>query len=453
MLRFDIFSEKTSFVLFLFRPIAYLPTMKEFISVYLGQAGVQLGAHVEEQHRREACVELDGICSSASRSSLAAKSPSLDVFYSEEDGGRFRPRSIFADTETDIVDSIQTGPMRRMFHPDTIISRRRRADAPRGVFTGPTSNEQSDSLVQGILRELRHQADTCDKTPSFNVYHGADGGTGSGVTAAVLSEVRSRYPKAELFTFSMYGGDSSFSCNPMAPYNEMLFTHAALENAHWTSVFSNDALHRLCKTHLAVDRPSFNEMNEVASQVCASVHCRQAEDAVSSSSRELISTMIPYPRIHLISHSWSPIHSEGHRKCFPPDSWYPSTMDITLAALDPSAMVTSCNPRHGIQLGMTLLYRGQVGLKEAQTIVSSLKHPAMEAVDWWANVVRPHVHDIPMRMPRAGSCLGYYEKSVTTVMNTSAVADVFLASATKFDKLFSRAIAHLHVPRRRSWRR
>lgn len=44
------------------------------------------------------------------------------VFFAEASSGRYKPRSVFVDLEPTVVDEIRSGPCRKLYHPDQLIT-------------------------------------------------------------------------------------------------------------------------------------------------------------------------------------------------------------------------------------------------------------------------------------------------------------------------------------------
>jgi len=70
----------------------YFETMREIISIHVGQAGVQIG---------EACWELycleHGIAPDGSLKNPTTKGSSFTTFFNESRNGKYVPRSVFVD--------------------------------------------------------------------------------------------------------------------------------------------------------------------------------------------------------------------------------------------------------------------------------------------------------------------------------------------------------------------
>merc|ERR1711970_711960 len=92
-----------------------LSTMRECISVHVGQAGVQMGNACWGLYCLEHGIQPDGMLPSD-------KATAGDDFFSETGAGKHVPRAVFLDLEPTVVDEIRTGTYRQLFHPEQMVS-------------------------------------------------------------------------------------------------------------------------------------------------------------------------------------------------------------------------------------------------------------------------------------------------------------------------------------------
>jgi tubulin alpha len=44
------------------------------------------------------------------------------TFFSETGSGKYVPRSLYVDLEPGVINEVKTGPMRALFHPESMIT-------------------------------------------------------------------------------------------------------------------------------------------------------------------------------------------------------------------------------------------------------------------------------------------------------------------------------------------
>ena len=92
--------------------------MREVISLHVGQAGVQVGSDCWELYCNEHGIKPDGTLNEGSKD----ENGSFSTFFSEAGSGKYVPRALFVDLEPSVVNEVQHGTYRQLFHPDQMIT-------------------------------------------------------------------------------------------------------------------------------------------------------------------------------------------------------------------------------------------------------------------------------------------------------------------------------------------
>merc|ERR1712121_150637 len=127
----------------------YLITMRECISVHIGQAGCQIGNACWELYCLEHGIQPDGHMPS----DKAFGDDSFSTFFSETGSGKHVPRAVFVDL---------------------------------------------------VLDRIRKLADMCTGLQGFLLFHSFGGGTGSGFTSLLMERLSVDYGKKSKLEFSVY---------------------------------------------------------------------------------------------------------------------------------------------------------------------------------------------------------------------------------------------------------
>merc|ERR1712154_439877 len=159
-------------------------TMRECISVHVGQAGVQMG---------NACWELYCL-------EHGSKDDSFNTFFSETGGGKHVPRAVFVDLEPTVVDEVRTGVYRQLFHPEQMVTGKEDAanNYARGFYT------IGKEMVDVVMDRIRKLSDSCSGLQGFLVFHSFGGGTGSGFTSLLMERLSVDYGKKSKLEFTIY---------------------------------------------------------------------------------------------------------------------------------------------------------------------------------------------------------------------------------------------------------
>merc|ERR1712158_206747 len=94
-------------------------TMRECISIHVGQAGCQIGNACWELYCLEHGIQPDGQMPS---DKMMGGDDSFTTFFAETGSGKHVPRAVFIDLEPTVIDEVRTGTYRQLFHPEQLIT-------------------------------------------------------------------------------------------------------------------------------------------------------------------------------------------------------------------------------------------------------------------------------------------------------------------------------------------
>uniref|UniRef100_A0A672Y5U2 Tubulin, alpha 1c n=1 Tax=Sphaeramia orbicularis TaxID=375764 RepID=A0A672Y5U2_9TELE len=126
-------------------------SLRECISVHVGQAGVQMGNACWELYCLEHGIQPDG--QMPSDKTLGGGDDSFNTFFSETGSGKHVPRAVFVDLEPTVIDEVRTGTYRQLFHPEQLITGKE--DAANNYARGHyTIGKEIIDLVLDRIRKL-----------------------------------------------------------------------------------------------------------------------------------------------------------------------------------------------------------------------------------------------------------------------------------------------------------
>jgi tubulin alpha len=409
---------------------------REVLSIHIGQCGVQLGNQCWELFALEHDILPDGTC--PSDTSIGVEGDAFNTFFSEA-GKQHVPRAVFVDLEPSVIDEIKVGPYRGMFNPDSMISGKEDAanNYARGHYT------VGKEIVDIVLDKIRRLADNCTGLQGFFVYHGVGGGTGSGHASLLLERLSTDYPKKPKLGFSVYPAPM-VSTAVVEPYNAVLTTHALLEYTDVDFIFDNEAIYDICRRNLDLVTPTYKNLNRLISQVVSTLTCSlRFTGDLNVDLNEFQVNLVPYPRIHFMMQSYSPVVSRakgGHEQH--------STAQITSAAFEPANFMVKCDPRGPTNkyMSVCLLYRGDVVVKDMNTAVATIKTKStIQFVSWNPTGFKQGVNFQKTVLP-PGSDMADCPRSVLNICNNTGIASVFHSMDYKFDLMYAkRAFVHWYV--------
>ena len=405
--------------------------MREVISIHIGQAGVQIGNSCWELYCLEHGIQPDGSIEEKTKSGQPT------TFFAEMPSGRQVPRALFIDLEPTVIDEIRTGAYKELFHPEQLVTGKEDAanNFARGHYT------VGRALVDEALDKIRRLTDSCTSLQGFFVFRSFGGGTGSGLAARLLERLSVEYGKKSKLDFSIYPAPQ-VSTAVVEPYNSVLTTHFTFDHIDCSFLMDNEAIYDICRKNLDVERPSYNNLNRIISQVVSSVTSSlRFEGSLNVDLNEFQTNLVPYPRIHFPLVSYSPMVSSNKSRH---ENF--SILEITNGCFEPVSQMIKCDPRQGKYMSCCLLYRGDVAPRDVNAAVSNIKSKrAIHFVDWCPTGFKVGINnEQPSVTP--GSDMASTSRSVCMLANTTAMATLWSRLDHKFDLMYrKRAFVHWYV--------
>ncbi|KAG0348499.1 Tubulin alpha-1 chain [Podila humilis] len=412
-----------------------LSTMREVISVHVGQAGIQIGNACWELYCIEHGIDPDGTITSDKRAAQVDSSAS--TFFSETGAGKHVPRAILVDLEETVVDEVRTGTYKALFHPEQLISGKEDAanNYARGHYT------IGKELVDRVLERVRKLADACSGLQGFLVFHSFGGGTGSGFGALLLERLSVDYGKKSKLEFAIYPAPE-MATSVVEPYNSILTTHTTLEHTDCAFMVDNEAIYDICRKNLNIARPSYTHLNRMIAQVVSSITASlRFVGSLNVDLTEFQTNLVPYPRIHFPLVTYAPILSA--EKAYHEQM---TVQEITSACFENSSQMVKCDPKKGRYMACCLLYRGDVIPKDVSAAIATIKTKrTIQFVDWCPTGFKVGInHQPPHVFP--GGDVARVQRAVCMLSNTTAIADAWSRLDHKFDLMYAkRAFVHWYV--------
>lgn len=405
--------------------------MREIISIHIGQAGVQIGNACWELYTKEHSIDHEG------RPMVNfGKNDSCLSFFSESSSGCYVPRTVMIDLEPGVIESVEKGKFRKLFHPEQLIHGKEDAanNYARGHYT------VGKEILDESLERIRLLTENCEGLQGFLIFHSFGGGTGSGFGALLMERLTHIYGKKSKLEFSVYPAPR-ISTAVVEPYNSILTTHTTLDHSDCSFLVDNEAIYDMCR-NLGIEQPRYSDLNQIIAQVVSSITASlRFPGDLNVDLTEFQTNLVPYPRIHFPLVAYSPMLSKekaSHEQL--------SVQEITSACFDMKNQMVKCNPANGKYMACCLLFRGDVNPKDVNhaTLIAKNKRSS-QFVEWCPtgfkigmNKREPTILD--------NSSMAPVKRAVCMLSNTTAIAEAWKSLNCKFDLMFDkRAFVHWYV--------
>jgi len=272
------------------------------VTVQVGQCGNQVGS----EFWNRLCAE-HGIAPDGSPPANPAQDRK-DVFFAQADCGKFVPRAVLVDMEPGVLHAIKNSPQGKLFSSSGFWVHPEGAGAGNNWAKGFAAGESSLVLDQ-VMDIVSREAEACDFLEGFMFTHSIAGGTGSGLGSRLLQELRDRYPKLLLQTYSVFPNQKASSDVVVQPYNSMLTLRRLCQCVDAVVVIDNRALDRLVQERFKVPQPTFVETNSIVSRIMsASTATLRFPSHTRSDLHELVMMLTPEKDCHFLSSSFAPLY-------------------------------------------------------------------------------------------------------------------------------------------------
>ncbi|KDQ09899.1 hypothetical protein BOTBODRAFT_36712 [Botryobasidium botryosum FD-172 SS1] len=393
---------------------------REIVNLQIGQAGNQVGEAFWGQILKEHGLDDSG----AYIGSDPQQVERAHVYFNEITSGsgiKYVPRSVQIDLEGGVCNRIKSGPLGQLFRPDTFIH----AEGGAGNNWAKGHYTDGAEMIDGILEVLRHQVEGCDSFQGYQILHSLGGGTGAGLGSLLLAKLREETPDCMVSTFSVFPSPK-VSDTVVEPYNTLLSVHQLIDNSDLTVCIDNEALYDTAVRISGNKSPEFTHLNELIAQIMAGVSTSlRFPGQLNGDLRKISLNLIPFPRLHFLAPSYSPLVTSGSRAF-----QSPNVSELTTSLFEKKNVFVAVDPRHGRYLTAATIFRGAVSSHEVDNAVQQLQQKNSTAfVEWIPDNISVTICSVPpVGQKLAGTCLA----------NTTAIQELFQRSHSQYAAMFKR---------------
>lgn len=369
-----------------------------------------------------------------------------------------KARAILIDMEEGVVRETLNGPLGELFDSKQFIT----------DTSGSGNNWAHGHEVYGpqykeeISERIRRTTEYCDSLQSFMLLHSLGGGTGSGLGTYIIRMLADEYP--DVYRFSTCVFPSADDDVVTSPYNSMLSLWQLSEFSDCVLPIENQALMDICQIIQTAEQKSslkgrggpqgrgittapqvatkklgvsgekekekpFDMMNTIAAHLLLSLtSSMRYEGTLNVDLNEVTMNLVPYPRLHFLLASLSPLYSlyDLHMP--------PRLLDQMFTdAFSKDHQLIKADPKANTYLACALMLRGDVEMSDIRRNIERMK-PQLDFIHWNQEGWKVgHCNAPPVGQTRSLLCLA----------NNCCINDTFKELKNRFNKLYKRK-AHLH---------
>ena len=273
--------------------------MREVVQLNFGQWGNQIGSTFWKMIGEEHSVDLDGSYIGEQDQELL----NINIYYNQITDNKYVPRWVFTDLDPRSNDAILSGEMGHLYSLDSFVS------GASGTDNNWAKGHYTDyyDILYFLMDRVRKEIESWDWFQGFQFIHSLSGGTGSGLGARVISELRWEYPD-RIFESSTVFPSTNIQYCLTEPYNACLSLHQLVENCDFVNVIQNESLYNINTRSLHSPNSSFIDMNYlIGLQMSDLTSSIRFESAQASNIRKILVNLCPFPRLHFYACSFSPL--------------------------------------------------------------------------------------------------------------------------------------------------
>lgn len=327
------------------------------------------------------------------------------------------------------ADEIRCGVYRDLYLPSCLINSC--PDAANNFARGALTNGQN--VLENVMQAIRRLTNLCDNVATFKIVHSFTGGTGSGLTSQIVEQISDIYGKKFKFGMGVYPS-TKFSQAMVDPYNTLLLTNSTIDHMDCVCVFDNESLYNIMTNCLGVDGPHFIHINRIMAQMISSLtlaHRFRYNDSKHSDLDELMTNLVPFPRIHFPLVSYAPLvnwDEQAHMGF--------SVGELTDACFAAENQTLNVDVSASKYFSCAMLYRGWMSSKEVYDSLNRVKAcKNIQFVDWCPtgfkvalNMCKPFVNK--------ASVFASGDRAVCMIAGNACISQAWKRVKTKFELLY-----------------
>lgn len=398
----------------------------EILCLHIGQAGLEVGSACYELFCLEHGIHPDGtfpeLFSRENYNNYFTK------FFNETVSGRFVPRSIFIDSEPNLINEIKEGFYKYLFRKEQFIFGYEQSSKLYSSRYSPNGKE----IIKISLDRINHLLESCDNPQGFLIFNSLGGGTGSGFGSLLLEKLSNNYPKKYTFSFPIYPSNHNDDILSIEKFNSVLSIISSLKHSNIDFIFQNDAINQICINKFNINKPSYININRLIAQVISSITCPLRYNNKIDMS-QFISWLTPFPRLHFLLSSYAPLCTN---EIVPFELF--SESQITNETFNKNSVFANCDEKENRFIASCLMYRGDIASKNVLGAIEAIKSRyKIKFLDWSKTGFKTIINSRPPCIIPGGD-FPSLRRSICRISNTPGINNIYKGLKKSYNKMYNK---------------
>ncbi|MCP4761133.1 MAG: hypothetical protein GY870_05080 [archaeon] len=352
----------------------------------------------------------------------------LSFFYKTDDKTKYVPRALFLDTELDPA-TFYMNKYKKLFPKENFLI----------IPYGSASNfARAERLSKNLLIEffdriekLRHMG-AIGVLEGIIIVHGIGGGAGSGLFAETIKNLKDRYSRVPILTFSIFPS-KNISANVIEPYNSIYSIMALQKYADAVIVIDNKKLIELVQTYYEISAPGYEEINLLVSRFIFSLMIQFALPGSKTRIQfnKIFTNLVPFSYSKYLICEIAPVAFDAFSR-----NKIEEIMDQLTSS---EVFMADCGDFNtGKYISSMFLFMGQLG-PSVNSLLAEQKKKRMKFIPWMETGTLIGI------TPRKGLVLDgqLLNRQGVALVNHTALAKVFQRIKRDFDLMYEKK-AYIH---------
>ena len=295
------------------------------------------------------------------------------------------------------------------------------------------------SMKEPSVDAIRRLAEGTDSLEGFLITHSTNGGTGSGFNSLLLEELKTLFPKKVKFNVAVTPSGTGRE-GVLSDHNSTLAIHSLLEHSDLTVMLQNESIYNILKYQLDIEEPSLKSVNRLIARHLADITsgARRLEGPATQTLQEMLSNLVPYPTIKLLTASlspWLPKELEHQAN--------PSVAELMANIFEPLNCLSSVPILKSKLISCDMVFRGDISPSEVTQGFNYYRssHSRMSLTSCCLTSYKAHINS-GSRAKKPHADLAAPKFTIAALTNSAAVTKLINEVAQRCDKIYARRAFH-----------